>query len=36
MSQPLLTPQALWNYWEGHRRLTLRTLGAEPPMFYER
>ena len=30
MSQPLLTPQALWNYWEGHRRLTLRTLELFP------
>lgn len=28
--QPLLTPETLWNYWEGHRRLTLRTLEAFP------
>jgi uncharacterized damage-inducible protein DinB len=26
----LLTPESLWNYWEGHRRLTLRTLQVFP------
>ena len=26
----LLTPESLWNYWEGHRRVTLRTVQAYP------
>lgn len=26
----LLTPERLWNHWEGHRRLTLRALEAYP------
>lgn len=26
----LLTPESLWSHWEGHRRLTLRTVEAYP------
>lgn len=26
----LLSPETLWNHWEGHRRLTLRALEAFP------
>jgi uncharacterized damage-inducible protein DinB len=26
----LLTPEKLWEHWEGHRRLTLRTVEAYP------
>ncbi len=30
MSQSLLTPEALLEHWQGHRRLTLRTVEAFP------